>query len=273
MSLDKVKQSTDRLRDVIQTENSKSEPQVDLVMNSRGETREFLSETYQTKPETVDVLADTFKQYLDQTEETKGWYGIWKDGENPQFWQNVYRGFMKDEHFLERTSKLDENSRGQMVRPLSWMVIADRFIEENKKEINLDEFVKESIFFRDDVKEELKKVVDEKIQELEESSYSDTVKNAGEKFWDGLTDLADMVEGNLALLGVASLIPVVPGVYSGADIAVAINGYHEWQEGRETNNKQLSKRGILKMVVSVIPMLPGSYAAPIVDKAIKIDKK
>ena len=110
------------------------------------------------------------------------------------------------------------------------------------------------------------------IRKLDER-YGEKVKEASKIFWQKATDVASEVEGNLALLGIAMLVPIIPGVYSGADVMVALNGIDEYNRGEAEGNKNLRVRGMIKTVISVVPCLPSSWAAPIVDKALPISKK
>jgi hypothetical protein len=112
----------------------------------------------------------------------------------------------------------------------------------------------------------------ERVLELK-NKYGDRVDEAGKSFWGGLTEVANRVEGKFGLLAVASAIPIIPGVYSVADVMVAVNGIDEWRRGQEDGDPNLKTRGIVKAAVSLIPGLPVSWAAPLIDKALPVNNQ
>ena len=134
MSVAEVNNSTNRLLGVLEKEKTNSVPQVDLVRNSRDETRRQLAETYKTGPETIALLEHVFVQHLDEGVETKGWYEVWKQGNDQQFWNGVYSDIMKNEQFAYVTSKLGMEDKGRVIKALSWISISNRFLEENGDE-------------------------------------------------------------------------------------------------------------------------------------------
>ncbi len=297
MSLGVVREATNALQINIQREMVKAEPQVGYVIGFAQQTREILAETFHTKHEVIQDLYKRFRVYLDENEDTKNWYEIWKSGNSDQLWKNVATGVVKNVGFAGKTSKLNPEERIHLIRSLSWLSVADEFVSEHLHDINsspvqgndlvveevvdLSEFKKQSVFYRNDDD----KTIGEQEQPVENNAktrYDNTVRGATEKFWDELVNVSmsvkvalqngHYVEASKIIASDPKLVKIASvfatPTHSAADVLITFAGLSEMTEGIRNKNKALTFKGGLKVALGLIPF-PTSWLAPGLDKLIK----